>query len=43
MDDYVNLANGTDGLTNKDLFKLNWCKLKIEFVNSETNLKGRID
>lgn len=42
-EEYVKLANGTDVLTNKDVFKLNWCKLKIEIVNSETKLKGLIE
>lgn len=38
--DYVQLGKGFDILTNKNVFKLNWDKLKIEIMNVETKLNG---
>ena len=38
--DYVQLGKGVDILTNKNVFKLNWDKLKIEIMNVETKLNG---
>ena len=38
--DSVDLAQGKKVLTHKDVFKLNWNKLKLEVINQEITLKG---